>query len=152
MANVYVKYYTQQCGGGGGKGVIHNDEFGNILRLPRVYQRGSGIGGVFSTFWKFLQPLLKSGAKVMKKELISTGKEMLTGKPLPDIIRDRTVDVIDAVRDKVVNKVNNMTGSGRKRKRVLKSINSSSKRRRITLGNKKRLLKQPPTRVLDIFS
>lgn len=152
MEKVYLKYYVNQIGGG--KGVIYNDEFGDLLRLPRVYQRGRGIGGVFSSFWKYLQPLLMSGAHLLKDELIGTGADILQGKKLPDILRDRSTNVIDSARNKVVNKVvnkiNTMTGSGRKRKRH--HINRSDKRKKLTLCAKKRMIKQTPKRVIDIFS
>lgn len=87
MKNVYVKYYTHQSGGGG-RAIIENDEFGNILRLPKVYQRGRGVGAVFSSFWKYLQPLLFSGANVLKDELIGVGSDILQGKELKNIVRN----------------------------------------------------------------
>lgn len=146
MDKIYTKYYYHQSGGGRGL----NDEFGDLLRLPRVYQRGRGIGGIFSKFWKYLQPLLRSGGNLLKDELIGTGTDILLGKTLPNVLRDRSVNVIDSIRDKAVNKIDTMTGSGRKRKR--KSINSSGKRKKPTLCAKKRAIKQTPKRVLDIFS
>lgn len=155
MEKVYLKYYAHQIGSG--KGVIYNDEFGELLRLPKVYQRGHGIGGIFSSFWKYLQPLIMSGAHLLKDELIGTGADILQGKKLPDIVRDRTVNVIDSAKnkvvDKVVDKINKMTGSGRKRKRVArKHINTSGKRKKLTLCAKKCMIKQTPKRVIDIFS
>ena len=63
-------YYNNQSG----CGVEEDDQFLQ-LKIPRVYQRGRGVGSIFSNIWKFLQPLLRKGATFASKELIETGFE-----------------------------------------------------------------------------
>lgn len=165
----YIRYYTQQQGGGsGGGGGILDDEFGPVLRLPKVYQRGRGLGGIFTSFWKYLQPLLKKGANFLKDELIDTGADVLrnlnTERPIKEILRDRSVQVVDKLRDNAVNKINTMTGGRRcKRKQEIalrKSINKKTKREKsqmktLAVRDKRSVpaaVKTRTPRILDIFT
>lgn len=117
MQSAYIRYYAQQEGGRYSR---NDNEFGNLLRLPKVYQRGRGLGGVFGSFWKYLYPLLEKGANFLKDELIETGADVLrninTQKPINDILRDRSVQVVDKLRNNAVDKINSMVGSGIKRR------------------------------------
>lgn len=126
MHNHYTQYYTLQEGGS-----ADNNQFLQ-LKLPRVYQRGNGVGGVFSSIWRFLQPIFKSGANFLKNELTETGIDLIKGineqKPLKEILRDRSLKVVDNLGDLTKNKINKMAGSGRKRKRRTSTIKRKSKR------------------------
>lgn len=142
--NDYTQYYTLQEGGGLGAVSNNNNSRENSynqfsqVRLPRVYQRGNGVGGFFSSIWRFLQPMLKSGTNFLKTELSETGIDMLRGineqKPIKEILRNRSVKAVDNLRDKAINKINEMTGSGLNRKRknrgAAATINKKSKRLR----------------------
>lgn len=172
MDGVYIRYYIQQQGG---RLSVDANEFGDVLKLPKVYQRGRGLGGVFGSFWKYLQPLLMKGANFVKDELIETGSDVLrnlnTQKPMKEILRDRSVQMVDKLRNTAVDKLNSMVGSGGKYKRKRKitskkSINKKVKRsksqmktlavrvkRYSTAPRKKKIKnKTPKNRILDIFT
>lgn len=115
MDAYYTNYYEQQTGGGTG-----GDEFLQ-LKIPRVYQRGRGVGAIFSSLWRFLQPILKTGASYASKELLETGSDILSGivnqKPLKNVLADRSIQIVDKIRDKTAEKINKMAGAGHKRKK-----------------------------------
>lgn len=157
MDEYYINYYKNQVGGGQGE-----DQFLQ-LKIPRVYQRGHGVGGIFSSLWRFLQPLLKKGATFASKELLETGKEILSGlsiqKPIKTIIADRSIQLVDKIRDKAADKIKTMGGAGSKRKRNLKSINIHSQDKKNHLvghrqpTKKKKVNKnKAKQRIIDIFS
>ncbi len=155
MEHVYVNYYRQQAGRQTG-GNSYEEDFGDLLKLPRIYQRGHGVGAVFGTLWKFLQPLLSAGTNFLKNELVDTGADVLKGiieqKPVKDVLINRSVNLVDKLRDKAVNKLNTISGSGRKRK-AKKSINKTAKRKRVqskALAVRVKNSKRP--RILDIFT
>lgn len=177
MQTYYTQYYSLQEGAG--VAGSNNDDHFQPIKLPRVYQRGNGIGGIFSSIWRFLRPIFKSGANILKNELTETGIDVLKGindqKPMNEILRDRTIKVVDNLRDASVSKIKKMTGSGIKRKRVQhKSINRNSKKvkRQLEASNRivnnkhkkrskktsskviahKKLTSKLKPRVLDIFS
>lgn len=170
MHCAYIRYYSQQQGGGSSIG--DDDEFGSVLKLPKVYQRGRGVGGIFGSFWKYLQPLLMKGANFVKDELIDTGADVLrnlnTEKPIKEILRDRSVQMVDRLRNNTVDKINTMVGSGgehrRNRKRKIafkKSINKKAKHKNSQTQALAVRVKRPNTadlpinkkqRILDIFT
>ncbi len=167
MDDYYTAYYINQTGGGGGSG--GNNEQNQFLQLkfPRVYQRGRGVGSIFSNLWKFLQPLLRSGASFVSKELMETGSDIVNGistqKPIKSILADRSIKIVDKIRDKAADKIKSMAGSGSKRKQSnRKSIKAPPKKKQChyvarhhpmknnKLSNKKKLANH--CRILDIFS
>lgn len=168
MDEYYTRYYTHQIGGSIGGGIYSDDQF-QQLKIPRVYQRGRGVGSIFSSLWRFLQPLLKKGATFASKELIENGTDILNGiasqKPLNHIIADQSIKFMDKIRDKATNKIKTMAGAGKKRKLISESIKRKNKKLRQTHSvahhqptqNKKLVKKKSKkqtikTRVLDIFS
>lgn len=183
MHNVYLKYYTLQEGGGisgGGDGgvgsnggVNYDEHFGKLLNAPHIYQKGRGIGGFLKGIWKFLKPLMNSGANFIKNEAVSTGADLLKGianqKPLKQVLLDRSVQVVDNLRDSTVNKIKKMSGSGRLTQ-VISKKRKHSKSKRINTGSKRKynqsnaksrnaklcktkyhLIKKQP-RIIDIFT
>jgi hypothetical protein len=152
MENAYERYYNQQVG----SGVSFQNEFGTLMKLPRVYQRGYGIGGIFSRFWSYLQPILAPAGNIIANELVSTGADVLKGisqnKPIKEVLYNRSVNVVDRLRDKAVDKLKSMAGSG-SRKRKQKPINKAAKRKRIhSKVHVARVKKSQAPRILDIFS
>lgn len=162
----YTQYYTHQSGGGGD---YYNDQFLK-LQLPRVYQRGRGVGAIFSTIWRFLKPLIKSGVSFMGKEAVNTGVDILHGianqKPIKQVLKDRSLQVVDKIRDKASNKIKAMSGTGidKKRRKIIKS-RAALKRYQLNTSlravqsktikkknNKNKSKKNIKTRIIDIFS
>lgn len=163
MEEYYTRYYNHQIGGGSGENQFLQ------LHIPRVYQRGRGVGAIFSRLWRFLQPLIKKGASFASRELLETGADIISGvaaqKPLKTIIADRSMQLVDKARDKTVEKIKKMAGAGKKRKCTSNSIKGSSKKQRSHLvgkrqpaknkkntNNRKNKLKKQKFRILDIFS
>ena len=165
MEQYYIRYYTNQTG----RGNEDNDQFLQ-LKIPRVYQRGRGVGSIFSSIWKFLQPILRKGATFASKELIETGSDILSGmanqKPVNAILADRSIQLVDKLRDKATEKIKSMAGAGLKRKSSRIKGSPRSKRshligvrhpaKRKKKKKKKQTLKrnksQSKSRVIDIFS
>ncbi|HBK82591.1 MAG TPA: hypothetical protein DDZ41_03195 [Flavobacterium sp.] len=160
MEQYYIRYYTNQTGCGNDE----NDQFLQI-KIPRVYQRGRGVGSIFSSIWKFLQPILRKGATFASKELIETGSDILSGmanqKPVNTIIADRSIQLVDKLRDKAAEKIKSMAGAGVKRKSLQIKGSSPSKRshligiRHPVKKKKQSIKKNKPhskPRVIDIFS
>ena len=58
----YIRYYVNQSGGGG--------EIGPVYRATLRMQRGNGIGSFFRGLFRFVKPLLFSGAKAVGKEAL----------------------------------------------------------------------------------
>jgi hypothetical protein len=159
----YLKHYTNQNGSG-----FELDNIGTLLKTPRIYQRGRGIGGIFSTIFRYIKPLLKSGLSFIKDEALQTGADVLRGisdqKPLKDVLKNRGTEIVNKLRDKAVEKISKMGGSGRKRKRNISKVIKGSLKKRKTHSNisrvrkktkprkKKSAKKQKRGRILDIFS
>lgn len=166
MDDYYTRYYIHQIGSGGS-----DDQFLQV-RIPRVYQRGRGVGGIFSSIWRFIQPLLKSGATHLTKELIETGSDILKGvgdnKPIKSILADRSVKIVDKLRDHAAEKIRNMAGAGKKRQYIKRKNSNDINRvqtnhiaqlvgykhplRKRKKQNNKKSKKLQTTRVIDIFS
>jgi len=84
----YTRYYiNQSCGGG---------EVGPVYRVSFRVQRGNGIGSFFRGLFRFVKPLLYSGAKAVGKEAFKTGSNIITDmlnkepkQPVGDIFKNR---------------------------------------------------------------
>ena len=134
----YTRYYVNQSGGG---------EIGPVYRASFRMQRGNGIGSFFRGLFRFVKPLLYSGAKAVGKEALKTGSHIMTDilnkepeQPLGDIFRSR----FSEAKGNLEQKIKKMTGSGLrlKTKRQPKKSQSQGKRRKVkdifTEENKKK--------------
>lgn len=124
----YTQYYAKQSGGGGDVGPMYRASF-------RV-QRGNGIGSFFRGLFRFVKPLLFSGAKAVGKEALKTGSNIITDmlnrgpeQPVGNIFKNR----FGEAKGNLEQKIKNMTGSGLrlKRKRKSKKVQSLGKRRKV---------------------
>jgi hypothetical protein len=59
----YTGYYVNRSGGG---------DIGRVYRASFRMQRGNGIGTFFSGFFRFVKPLLYSGAKAFGNEALKS--------------------------------------------------------------------------------
>jgi len=123
----YTRYYANQSGGG---------EIGPVYRASFRVQRGHGIGSFFRGLFRFVKPLLYSGAKAVGKEALKTGSNILTDllnkepeQQVGQIIKSR----FDEGKGNLEHKIKKMTGSGLclKRKRKPKKAHSTGKRRKV---------------------
>jgi hypothetical protein len=69
-------------GGYGGTGI------GPVYSVPHFVQRGHGIGSVLTGFWRWIKPILWSGAKTLGRESVRTG-----GRILADLAHNTNSDV-----------------------------------------------------------
>lgn len=124
----YTRYYINQSGGGG--------DIGPVYRASFRVQRGNGIGSFFRGLFRFVKPLLYSGAKAVGREALKTGSNIFTdllnkqqGQQVGDILKSRFGEAKDNLEDKIKK----MTGSGLclKRKRRSKKVHLQSKRAKV---------------------
>jgi len=123
----YTRYYVNQSGGG---------EIGPVYRASFRMQRGNGIGSFFRALFRFVKPLLYSGAKAVGKEALKTGSNIITAilnkepkQPVGAIFKNR----FSEAKGNLQEKIRKMTGSGLdlKRKRKSKRVQSRGKRRKV---------------------
>jgi len=101
----YTLYYVNQSGGGG--------EIGPVYRASFRVQRGNGIGSFFRGLFRFVKPLLYSGAKAVGKEALKTGSNIITDmlnkepeQSVRDIFKNRFIEA----KDNLDQKNKKMTG------------------------------------------
>ena len=109
---------------------------GPVYRASFRVQRGNGIGSFFRGLFRFVKPLLYSGAKAVGKEALKTGSNIITDmlnkdpeQPVRNIFKNRFIEA----KDNLEQKIKKMTGSGLglKRKRKKKNAQSQSKSRKV---------------------
>jgi hypothetical protein len=156
MDRIFTRYYYQQVGREYG-----DENIGPLIRSQKIYQIGRGLGGFFSGIFRHIRPLFTSALHGLKSEVLETGADIIRGiniqKPLNEILRDRSVQVVDKLRDKATEKIKKMSGAGLKR-RLQNSIKGCAcKKLKQSLvkprRKKKNKIKQKPkTRIIDIFN
>jgi hypothetical protein len=94
----YTRYYVNQSGGG---------EMGRVYRASFRVQRGNGIGSLFRGLFRFVKPLLYSGAKAVGRGL-KPGSNIITDifnkqpeQPLGDIFKNRFSEADDILEEKI---------------------------------------------------
>jgi len=124
----YTRYYVYQSGGGG--------EIVPAYRASISVQMGNVIWSFFSGLFRFVKPLLYSGAKPVGKEALKTGSNIITDilnkepeQPVGNIFKNR----FSEAKGNLEEKIKKMTWPGLvlKRKRELKNAQSQSKRRKV---------------------
>jgi len=140
--NPIERYYLPQAGRGYG-----DTDIGPVHSVPHFDQRGHGIGSVQTGFWRWIKPILWSGAKTLGRESVRTG-----GRILADLAQNNNSDVTP--RDIVAKHLSESVGKvlswrGRKRKRNTKTTARTVIRKTPTTKKQKKN-KAPNKR--DIFS
>ena len=105
--NPIERYYLHQAGRGYG-----DTDIGPVYSVPHFVQRGHGIGSVLTGFWRWIKPILWSGAKTLGRESVRTG-----GRILADLAQNTNSDVTP--RDIVAKHLSESVGkllNGRGRK------------------------------------
>ena len=94
------------------------------------------MGSFFRGLFRFVKPLLYSGAKAVGKEALKTGPHIITDflnkepeQPVGDIFKNRFDEAKKNLQEKI--KKTKGSGFGLKRKRKLKKAQSQSKRRMV---------------------
>jgi hypothetical protein len=96
----YTRYYVNEGGSGG--------EVGPVYRASFRVQRGNVIGSFFRGLFRFVKPLLYSGAKAVGKEALKTGSNIITDmlnkgpeQPVGSIFKNRFIEAIDNLEQKI---------------------------------------------------
>ncbi|KAG8234980.1 hypothetical protein J437_LFUL013860 [Ladona fulva] len=102
----YLRYYLDQTGSG----------IGSVYRGVN-FQKGSGIGSFLGGLFRSVLPLFKSGARVIGKEALMMGSNVLgdivSGKePVKTILRRRAQEAGENLKTRAVNKINQLSGDG----------------------------------------
>ena len=111
----YTRYYVNQSGGG---------EIGPVYWANFCMQRGNGIGSFFRWLFRFVKPLLYSGANAFGKEALKTGCNTIT-----DILKKEPEQPVGAIfknrfseaKGNLQEKIKKMMGSGLDLKRKRKT-------------------------------
>lgn len=139
MNSYYTRYYLIQSGG-------NLNDIGELYRSPLIYQRGRGIGSFFSGLLRYLQPIVSSGAKVLKQQAIKTGKAILedaASKPMKDILREQGKAAAQELAQKGINKLfDHMDGAGRSNRMTIKRPNPFTTARFTLVPKRKKRSKQ----------
>lgn len=157
----YNQYYSSQSGGSS-----NIQEVGTIYSQNRFSQKGYGFGGLFSSLYSYLKPLLISGLNILKDTGLQAGANILsdltTQKPIREIIKTRGKEAITKLTTAAVKK---MRGGGRKIKKAVKRIAKGVNIKGRLVKNKRQSRKKVPSikkyksgvkrsnkRILDIFN
>jgi hypothetical protein len=142
----YYRYYNNQAGFGYAHPGI------STYRGP-VYQRGNGIGSVFSSLWKAISPLfssdnvrsaLKTAGTHALKTGMTVGGDVLQGRNFGESLKARAGEKGRELMGAAADELRGLAGSGRRRpkKRKRKSpASSSDPRKRRKVSKKKRKAK-----------
>lgn len=142
----YEACFNSQLGGGGGG---YSRGIGQIF-IGAPHQRGhGGIGSFLAGIFRKVLPLLSRGAKVVGKEALRTGMNVISdittqNTPIKESFRKRVKESGENLKRKAEEKFDKlMEGSGYKRRRYLAlthsdGVTSAVRRRRLKKGKTKR--------------
>jgi len=123
-------YYIRQAGGGGS-----NTAIGPIYSIPPYLQRGRGIGNVLGSLFRFIKPILWSGAKALGRETLRTDIAKNRTSTSPVEVRDIVSRRLSESRQKLID---TLEGRGRKRAPTPKNKRPKTKRARIVMRGRGR--------------
>ncbi|KAF4519025.1 hypothetical protein B566_EDAN001610 [Ephemera danica] len=107
---LYTQYYLRQAEG----------RYGGDYR--GMTQKGDGLGSFLGGLFRRIFPLFSSGAKVVGREALSTGvnllRDAISGRSMKESVRERVKQAGTNLTNKAAQKMESMVGSGyKKRKR-----------------------------------
>jgi hypothetical protein len=143
MNDPYTLYYMHQAEGYYG-GSYHG-----------VSQKGDGLGSFLGGLFRRIFPLLKSGAKAVGKEALSTGvgllKDALNGRSLKESVYDRVSQAGTNLTNKAAKTMESMVGNGYKRRKRKRRAQSKSVTKRRRIAPRSRKQKKVKRKRRDIF-
>lgn len=121
----FEEHYTSQTG----SGLAHY--------RGTNFQKGYGLGGIFRRLFRAALPFLVKGTKTVGKEVLRTGSriasDVLSGQEFKEAMKTRTKESGKNLAQKAIDKVQNMVGKGKyKRKRKKQKRFISSKTRKVS--------------------
>jgi hypothetical protein len=116
------------------------DSIGPLYHAGFRMQRGNGIGSFLGGLYRIVRPLFVKSARAVGREALNTGSSILADMA----VKSPDQNVGGIIRKRVQETVNrNMTGSGRKRRRVAKKpIKKTRKRKRAQSTGRPRVVKR----------
>lgn len=127
----YHEYYISQAGSGAG-----------VIYRGAAYQRGHGIGSFLGGLFRTIFPLLKRGAKTVRREMLKSSAgflgDLVVNKPARESFKTRVSDAANNLKRKAEHKIEEMVGSGViKRKPRGNKHQIPIKHRRLAISRKK---------------
>jgi hypothetical protein len=116
-------------------------DIGPVYSVSQFVQRGHGIGSVLTGFWRWINPILWSGAKTLSRESMRTGCRILA-----DLAQNTNSDVTprDIVAKYLCESVERLLSvRGRKRKRNATTTTARSVIRKTATTKTKKQKKKP---------
>jgi hypothetical protein len=139
----YYRYYNNQAG----FGYAHPNI--STYRGP-IYQRGNGIGSIFSSLWKAISPLfssenvrtaLKSAGTHALKTGLTVGSDVMQGRNFGESLKARAGETGKELLGAAADELKSLAGSGRRRargrKRKSRTTSAKPKKRRKVSKRKK---------------
>jgi len=112
--DLLVRYYLHQAGHGRVAG--KHDSIGPIYASPPFFQRRYGIGSFLAGLWRMVRPVLWSGAKILGRETLRTGGDMVTDMARSTDDENPRDIVSRRMNEMAQNLIGILRGRGRKRK------------------------------------
>jgi len=134
--SLFDTYYINQAGGGG-------DRMSNFYR-GGIYQKGNGLGAILSSVFRAVLPLVKSGAKYIGKEALTTGLDIINDQEASGDSYEKVIKRQMSEAGKRVIKKMRGSGVGRKKKKttIKKNGKCNSLRGGGRVGGKKKYNKR----------
>lgn len=107
----------------------------NLYYSKNKLQVGSGVGSVFAALGRILLPIVTKGFSTLKSQGIKKGISLLKElqqEPVKNFIAAKSSQLIDNLTEKGLNKLNQMSGAGVKRKRLRRQKKVIRSKRRKT--------------------
>jgi hypothetical protein len=135
----YFRYYNNQAG----FGYAHP---GIATFKGPVYQRGNGIGSIFSSLWSAITPLFRSDT--MQKALktvgqqalhsgMNVGSDLLQGRNLKESLKHRAGEAKSNLMGAAAEELKAMSGSGRRKRRKSRKPTRKAPKRRSSRATSK---------------
>lgn len=132
--NPYDDYYMEQAGNG--------------LSVYRGIQnmKGHGIGSFLGGLFRSVIPLLRSGARTVGRQALKTTAnvlgDMVEHRPFKESLKHRMNEAGDTLQHKLTSKIQKMSGSGNKSRKLKRSTHSSVKARGTRTSKKRKTVKK----------
>jgi hypothetical protein len=124
MTYYYYKKYSPHQHHLIGKNQVGDGGIPVVFRGP-YSQQGHGLGSFFSGLFRMAAPLILKGAKAIGKQALKSGVQVIgdvaTGHNFKQSTKRRMEEGIGNLSEKAQAKVREMVGSGRKRRKRMKS-------------------------------
>jgi hypothetical protein len=133
------------------KGGGYTPNYGHFFNSPPQYQRGKGLGGIFSKVIKFLAPYLLDIGKTVGSELQNSAGEIISNigkRPMSEMLSEQTNRALKSLAAKGAERLQNFSQRGSRPRKYLLNDFSLEKTPLIrkTLSKSKAIKRKPKKR------